>query len=111
MRKVFITGGAGFIGSHCAISLIENGFVPIIIDDFSNSDIDIIKKLKLITKKKIIFYKENLKNKKKLCQFLKNINVMRLFIVLVIKQLVRVSKTQFHIMKIILHPHCHYWNA
>jgi UDP-glucose 4-epimerase len=69
MRKVFITGGAGFIGSHCAISLIENGFVPIIIDDFSNSDIDIIKKLKLITKKKLFFTKKILKIKKNYVNF------------------------------------------
>lgn len=71
MKKVFITGGAGFIGSHCAISLIENGFIPIIIDNFSNSDLNIIEKLKLITKKKILFYKEDLRNKKKIISIFK----------------------------------------
>ncbi len=66
MKNVFITGGAGFIGSHCAIALIENGYKPIIIDNFSNSRKSIIKNLETITKKKIIFYKVDLKNKKKL---------------------------------------------
>ena len=28
MKKILITGGAGYIGSHCAISLLENGFIP-----------------------------------------------------------------------------------
>ena len=35
--KVLLTGGAGFIGSHTAVELINNGYQPIIIDDFRNS--------------------------------------------------------------------------
>ena len=35
--KVIITGGAGFIGSHTAIELFNEGYEPIIIDDFRNS--------------------------------------------------------------------------
>lgn len=71
MKKIFITGGAGFIGSHCAISLTKNGFTPIIIDNFSNSNQSIIKKLEVITKKKIIFYKADIRNKKKLMTIFK----------------------------------------
>jgi UDP-glucose 4-epimerase len=37
-KKVLVTGGAGFIGSHTVIDLIENGFEPIVVDDFRNSD-------------------------------------------------------------------------
>lgn len=66
MKNIIITGGAGYIGSHCVISLIENGFNPIILDNFSNSNPNIIKKLENITKKKIIFFKVDLRNKKKL---------------------------------------------
>ncbi|MDA8805006.1 UDP-glucose 4-epimerase GalE [Candidatus Pelagibacter bacterium] len=66
MKEIFITGGAGYVGSHCVISLIENGYKPIIIDNFSNSKKDVVKKLQIITKKKIIFYKVDLRNKKKL---------------------------------------------
>lgn len=66
MKNIFITGGAGFIGSHCAIALVENGFNPIIIDNFSKSHKNIIKKIELITKKKISSYKVDLKDKKKL---------------------------------------------
>ena len=36
--KILVTGGAGFIGSHTVVSLIEAGFEPVIVDDFSNSE-------------------------------------------------------------------------
>ena len=74
MREIFITGGAGYVGAHCAISLIDNGFKPIIIDNFSNSKESIIKKINKITKQKIIFYRTNLKNKKKLNSIFKKHN-------------------------------------
>ena len=60
MKNVFITGGAGYIGSHCAVSLVKNGFNPIIIDNFSNSHKGILKNLEIITDKKITFYNERL---------------------------------------------------
>ena len=66
MKTIFITGGAGFIGSHCVISLAENGYKPIILDNFSNSYRGIIKKLEAITQKKITFYNVDLRDKKKL---------------------------------------------
>ena len=66
MKNVFITGGAGFIGSHCVVSLVENGYNPIILDNFSNSHKDVIKKLEILINKKIFFYKVDLRDKKKL---------------------------------------------
>ena len=66
MKNIFITGGAGYIGSHCVISLSKSGYRPIILDNFSNSNKSVIKKLEKITKKKIIFYEVDLRNKKKL---------------------------------------------
>jgi UDP-glucose 4-epimerase len=38
MKKVLVTGGAGFIGSHTVVELIHSGFTPVILDNFSNSD-------------------------------------------------------------------------
>ena len=64
MKKILITGGTGYIGSHCAISLLENGFIPIILDNLSNSNKDVIKKIENVTKKKIFFYKGDLRDKK-----------------------------------------------
>ena len=56
MKNIFITGGAGYIGSHCVVSLSKNGYRPIILDNFSNSHPSVIKSLEIITKKKITFY-------------------------------------------------------
>lgn len=36
--KILVTGGAGFIGSHTVVSLVEAGFEPVIVDNFSNSE-------------------------------------------------------------------------
>jgi UDP-glucose 4-epimerase len=38
MKSVLVTGGAGFIGSHTVVELVNAGFRPIILDDFSNAD-------------------------------------------------------------------------
>ena len=37
-RKILVTGGAGFIGSHTITALVSAGFTPIIADDFRNAD-------------------------------------------------------------------------
>lgn len=37
MKKVLVTGGAGFIGSHTVVELAQAGFVPVIVDDLRNS--------------------------------------------------------------------------
>ena len=66
MKNIFVTGGSGYIGSHIVIELVKSGYKPIIIDNFSNSHFDTIEKLKYLTKKKIIYYKIDLNNKKKL---------------------------------------------
>jgi UDP-glucose 4-epimerase len=48
VRKIVVTGGAGFIGSHTVVDLVENGFEPIIVDDFSNSDRRVLEGLERI---------------------------------------------------------------
>ncbi|MFM7309647.1 MAG: NAD-dependent epimerase/dehydratase family protein, partial [Flavobacteriales bacterium] len=48
MKKVLVTGGAGYIGSHTVVELTHAGYVPIILDDFSNTDERILSGLKEI---------------------------------------------------------------
>ena len=36
--RILVTGGAGYIGSHTVVDLVEQGYEPVIVDDFSNSD-------------------------------------------------------------------------
>jgi UDP-glucose 4-epimerase len=56
MKKILITGGAGFIGSHTAVSLVQSGFEPVILDNFSNSDHSVIGSLERILDRKIKWY-------------------------------------------------------
>ena len=57
MKKILITGGAGYIGSHTAVELWNAGLEPIILDDFSNSHETVLDRLAEITGKRFAFYK------------------------------------------------------
>ncbi|MFD2037425.1 UDP-glucose 4-epimerase GalE [Belliella marina] len=56
MKNILITGGAGYIGSHTAVALVESGYTPIIIDDFSNSEKSVLNGLKNILGKDVKTY-------------------------------------------------------
>lgn len=64
MKNILVTGGAGYIGSHTVVELIESGYNPVIIDNFSNSKPKVLDKLKEITKKEIKFYEGDVQDKK-----------------------------------------------
>lgn len=55
-KEVLVTGGAGYIGSHTVIELVEAGYQPIIVDDFRNSQKWIVDRLEEITGQKMICY-------------------------------------------------------
>jgi UDP-glucose 4-epimerase len=63
MKNILVTGGAGFIGSHTVVELIEAGYNPIIVDDFSNSEKSVIKNLEEITGKTIPVYEGKFQDK------------------------------------------------
>lgn len=46
--KVVVTGGAGFIGSHAVVELVEANYEPIIVDDFSNSERSVLDGIRAI---------------------------------------------------------------
>ncbi len=56
MKKVLVTGGLGFIGSHTVVELCASGFEVIIIDNLSNADISFLDRIQSLTKKSISFY-------------------------------------------------------
>jgi UDP-glucose 4-epimerase len=55
-KKILVTGGAGYIGAHVAVELLERGFVPVIIDNFSKSDQTLLQGIKKITPSPFAFY-------------------------------------------------------
>ncbi len=56
MKNILVTGGAGYIGSHVVVRLHEEGYNPIILDNFSNSDKSVLNGLKNITGKSFKVY-------------------------------------------------------
>jgi UDP-glucose 4-epimerase len=56
MRKILLTGGAGYIGSHIAVELASAGYLPIILDNLSNSKSSVISALEKATGTEIKFY-------------------------------------------------------
>ncbi|ADB41804.1 UDP-glucose 4-epimerase GalE [Spirosoma linguale] len=57
--KILVTGGAGFIGSHTVVSLVNAGFEPVIIDDFSNSERSALDGLRAILGRDVTCYPVN----------------------------------------------------
>lgn len=58
-KNILVTGGAGYIGSHTVVSLIEKGFNPIILDDFRNAQADVIERLEKIVGRKLKVIKKS----------------------------------------------------
>lgn len=48
-KKILVSGGAGFIGSHTVIELLKSGYEPLIADDFSNSKEEVLKRIRKIS--------------------------------------------------------------
>jgi len=64
--SILVTGGAGYIGSHTAIELLNAGREIVIIDNFSNSKPEVLEKIKEITKKDFKFYEIDYLNRQAL---------------------------------------------
>ncbi|MBU5216222.1 UDP-glucose 4-epimerase GalE [Bacillus albus] len=70
---ILITGGAGYIGSHTCIELLNNNYKIIVVDNLSNSSIESLNRVKEITGKQVEFYKESVLNREKMNEiFLQN---------------------------------------
>ncbi len=61
--KILVTGGAGYIGSHTAVELLQKGHEVIIVDNLDNSSQKAIERVQLITGKKVDFYKGDVRNR------------------------------------------------
>ena len=60
---VLVTGGAGYIGSHTCVELLEQGFDVVIIDNLVNSSAKAVERIEEITGKSVAFYQEDVRNR------------------------------------------------
>jgi UDP-glucose 4-epimerase len=60
MCKILVTGGAGFIGSHTCVELLESGYEVVILDNLCNSKEESVNRIEQITGKKVKFYKTDM---------------------------------------------------
>lgn len=55
-KHIVVTGGAGYIGSHTVVSLVESGYTPVILDDFRNANRIVVDGLKSILNSELIIH-------------------------------------------------------
>ena len=60
--NVLVTGGTGYIGSHTVVSLLENNHQVIVLDNLSNSSVDVIDRIHKICGKELIFYQGDVRD-------------------------------------------------
>ena len=73
--SVLVTGGAGYIGSHTVIELIENGYDVVVVDNLCNSKKVALERVEKIVGKKIKFYQENVCDLEKIRDIFKKENI------------------------------------
>lgn len=72
-KKIFITGGAGYIGSHTCIEFLKSGHKILVYDDLSTGSFEALERVKLITNKQMELVQNDIRNKcaleKAICDF------------------------------------------
>lgn len=61
--KILVTGGAGYIGSHTCVELLNSDYEVIVLDNLSNSNVESLRRVEKITGKKIIFIQGDIRDK------------------------------------------------
>lgn len=75
MKNVLITGGAGYIGSHVAVELLNKNYKVIVYDNLTNSSKISVKRVEEITGKNMIFYEADILDEKKLSEVFEKENI------------------------------------
>ena len=63
---ILVTGGAGYIGSHTCVELIESGYEVVVVDNLCNSSLESLRRVENLTDSNIRFYKEDVRDKQAL---------------------------------------------
>ena len=73
--KILVTGGTGYIGSHTCVELLDAGYEIVVIDNLSNSKIEVVDKIKEITGKDFRFYEGDCCDKNVLTKIFEENNI------------------------------------
>ncbi|WBW98975.1 UDP-glucose 4-epimerase GalE [Oceanirhabdus sp. W0125-5] len=73
--QILVTGGAGYIGSHTCVELLEAGYDVIVVDNFSNSKPESLKRVQAITGKELKFYEVDIRDKEGMTEIFKENNI------------------------------------
>ena len=61
-HKILVTGGAGYIGSHTCVELLEEGFEILVLDNLSNSSEESLKRVEKLTGKSLTFIEGDIRD-------------------------------------------------
>jgi UDP-glucose 4-epimerase len=66
MATILVTGGCGYIGSHTVLELLNKNYEVIVVDNFSNSSFEALRRVQEITGKTVIFYEADIRDEEKM---------------------------------------------
>jgi len=73
--KILVTGGAGYIGSHTCVELLNNGMDVVVVDNLVNSSKESLNRVEKITGKTLVFFNTDLRDKQGLEHIFKSCNI------------------------------------
>ena len=66
MSTILVTGGCGYIGSHTTLELLNKGYDVVVVDNFSNSSYESLRRVQEITGKTVTFYEADIRDSEKM---------------------------------------------
>ena len=70
MATILVTGGCGYIGSHTVLELLNKNYDVVVVDNFSNSSFEALRRVQEITGKTVTFYEADIRNEEKMDEIL-----------------------------------------
>jgi len=77
VQKILVTGGAGYIGSHACVELLQANYDVIVIDNLSNSKSESLVRVEKITGKSLIFIQADIRDKQALSDIFSAHDIMQ----------------------------------